>query len=476
MTKVKKQLQKYMLRKLQVPSEFFGSLKIRTQLLLLILAAGIFCFSLYHFLWLHKWQVYYMLQESPVISHHILPSPPDDFWIELRTEALKYNIPRSEDDTEGIKAAAPLFCVADEYTGISIYGLEDSLYRTGVHPSFYSSDAAPSFNFLYQWTDCHGENWYEMPIKFHNGYAMVLVVFLHPTFFVAPYFLFCLFFCIFLFSAMILFFTNRKMKAVILLQQKILQMAEGDLSVPLPALGNDEIGILSQELDHMRLALQESFQAAQQSHISNQDLITALSHDLRTPLTILKGYLEVIQLQSLPDTAKPYLERCFRKTEEIRQLTDRIFEYALVYEEAEIPSLSLLPYQVLLKCVNENTDFLRLTGFSVDISPPECLPCPGAPFFYGDEMLIKRILNNLFSNIIKYGDKKAPVKISCSLSERHLTLTLLNAACADTSGIESTQIGLKSARKMLELMTGNLETLVSGHHFKVTLQLPVCRK
>lgn len=451
-------------------------IKIRTQFFLLILAAGLLCFLLYTAMWKHKWQVYDFLQESNCLQK-VLPCPADDFWLRLRTEALKYDIPESEEDIEGNRAIKPFFEVADEYTSICIYGLEDGLYRAGISPSFYNdSTSAAVFNKLYQWTDGHGESLCDLPVEFKNGYAQVIIQFLHPTFFLAPYFFFCLGFCVILFFIILLFFINRKMKSIILLKQKILQMAGGDLSTPIPSLRPDEIGILAHELDNLRTALKETISQEQESRQANQDLISALSHDLRTPLTILNGYLEIVKLNQSPEMHAEYLNRCLNKTDEIREITDRIFEYALVYEETEAPEFIPLPIPSLYRHLIENADFLQLTGFSVLLDLPEATPpdrVQDSLYFLGDEPLLKRIFNNLFSNIIKYGAKKEPVKITGSIENNQLSIVLTNMVKQESDGIQSTQIGLKSVRRMLELMGGTLDTEMEDDEFTARLMLPI---
>ena len=76
-------------------------------------------------------------------------------------------------------------------------------------------------------------------------------------------------------------------------------MASGDLKTALPQYPGDEIGILSSELNQLRITLADTLQQEQESRQANQDLITALSHDLRTPLTILNGYLEGLHLKNI---------------------------------------------------------------------------------------------------------------------------------------------------------------------------------
>ena len=195
-----------------------------------------------------------------------------------------------------------------------------------------------------------------------------------------------------------------------------------------------------------------------------------MSHDLRTPLTVLRGYLEILRLGKNADMQTEYLNRCIQKTEDIQEMSDRMFEYALVYEKNIQPELRRLTSALLLEHLMENADFLHLTGFQT--SPQ--IPDEPFPDFEGDPALIKRIFNNLFSNILKYGDKKTPVVITfCQKTDSHnvpqLIITLENAVKSDLAGIESNRIGLKSAEKMMQLMHGQLNYTQSNNFFTSTL-------
>lgn len=247
-------------------------------------------------------------------------------------------------------------------------------------------------------------------------------------------------------------------------------MASGDLITPVIPGSKDELGILARELDNLRITLHETITDEQESHQANQDLITAMSHDLRTPLTVLRGYLEILRLGKNADMQTEYLNRCIQKTEDIQEMSDRMFEYALVYEKNIQPELRRLTSALLLEHLMENADFLHLTGFQA--SPQ--IPDEPLSDFEGDPALIKRIFNNLFSNILKYGDKKAPVVITfCQKTDSHnvpqLIITLENAVKSDLAGIESNRIGLKSAEKMMQLMHGQLNYTQSNNFFTSTL-------
>lgn len=462
--------------KLKRLRERVSYIKIQSKLLFLIILVGIFCLVLFRFLWHKKWTVYYFLDEHIPVDMQPFPMPDPKFWINLGKEAKKYEIPESEDDKERVKAMEPFFSLADDYTSIAIYGIEDGLYRTGYFPEvlYLETPFHYFFQFAYSWIDEDVDQHIERVVEFKNGYADVMISFYHSSFFILPYATFCLFLCVFLFLFIILFFVGKKMKIIVRLEQAALQMSSGDLETPIGHAGYDEIGILAAELDNLRLTLHENFIKESEAHRSNQELITALSHDLRTPLTILKGYLEILKLNRNPALQEEYISRCIAKADDLKEMTDRMFEYALVFdEEADAQSdqkPAELPFSFFADSLREHADFLRLAGFSSELKLPEPQADKTA-FIFANEAMAKRVMNNVFSNVIKYADKKETVLISTSFQEA-LTVFVQNGIREKdgVSDIESTQIGLKSAKRMMERMDGALTVIKEGDTFLVKLQ------
>ena len=442
-----------------------SSMKIRTKLALLIFITGILCFSLFHFLWYNKYTVFEAL--DPVLHFSPLHGN-EDFFGQLYEEAAKYDLPKSEEDTEAVEKLQPWFDLGDAYTSIYVYG-SDGYYRAGKYASIMDDNTFRTFfNLGYRITGGEGENAREFPAKFKNGSAIIKVYFYHNTMFVYPYALFCLCVSFLVFLSVILGFISHKMRQISKIEHGILQMASGDLKTALPKYSGDEIGILSSELNQLRITLADTLQQEQESRQANQDLITALSHDLRTPLTILNGYLEVLHLKKSPEMEAEYLRRCLQKTKDIKDMTDRMFEYALVYEEKETPELEPLPYSFFYDCLKENVDYIHLAGFSFKINPSTAEGIQGTPFT-GDAAMIKRIFQNLFSNILKYGDKSTPVLIDISYESEELKIRLKNRIKETDSPVPSTRIGLRSVEKMIALLNGQILYSQQKQEFAVQL-------
>lgn len=444
---------------------------LRGQLFLLILVAGALCLGLFRFLWRNKWDVweFWTTQLPPQLQP--FPLPDDDLWLKLGDAARQCDIPESEDDLEAVKALEPFFDVVDDYTSIYIYG-QDGLYRAGAYADCMDDAGfAGFFHTAYEWTDGTPEQRFDVSMEFRNGWATVMVSLYHSAGFMLPYLIFCILISVLCFVLAILVFMGRKMKTVSRLEQDILRMASGDLATPVSGGGRDELGVLSQELDQLRTALHDNLAREQEMHRSNRELIAALSHDLRTPLTILNGYLEIVQQNRNPELQAEYLSRCRQKAGDIREMTDRMFEYALVYDESEPVTLTDIPLEELLTELREHTDFLRLSGFETVKSLPGADVLP-ALTFPGDRTLLSRICSNLFSNVLKYGDKQKPVTLTVS-AEDDIQITLQNAVRPVPDGVESNRIGLKSAQKMMTLMGGTLTADPEAQAFTVQMRIPV---
>ena len=458
---------------------------IRTKLLFLLFVSTLLCLGLFHTLWANKWYILHLVTETNLPIALPIPQPDENFWTMLGTEALNYDIPASEADTEAVKKLQPLFDQLDDYTGLAIYGMEDGIYRAGQYPRCMDKEQFQSFfDIGYRLTDGVMDQQLERNTKFKNGYATVIVNFYHSSVFIFPYFLFSLFVSVGLFLLILLFFINRKMKQVVLLKQEILRMSAGDLSTPIVSSGADEIGVLSRELDHLRLTLEQNIRREQEAHQSNRELIAALSHDLRTPLTVLHGYLDILQLNRNPDMQSTYVNRCLQKTDDIRRLTDRMFEYALVYDASELEQIQMIPVSLskLLEFFREQMDFLELAGFHTDIFFPDDdtsdITTPDALTIQADPELCKRILDNLFSNVLKYGSKQETVTLSMQLTpesngDAALCLILKNTVKPEHSAVESNRIGLKSSTRNMERMGGKLVVFQTDTFFEVTLSFPV---
>ena len=446
----------------------FGNMKLRNRFLVVLLLALLISATIFELLWLNKWNLVDWTGNFELLQSQI---DDDDFWSELTDTAKTLTLPESSDDKAAEKAMKPLFDLADKYTSIYLYGQEDGLYITGQYAKIMDekhSGFRTFFDLGYRLTDGEGEDYSQGYLQFQNGTAQVIIVNYQRALFIYPYMFFSLLFSVLVFLGIVLFFMNRKMREVLALEQEILLMSTCDLTHPVPQYSKDEIGILADELNHLRISLNENIVREQESRKANQDLITALSHDLRTPLTILTGYLEVLKLGRTPEKQEDYLNRCLKKASDIKELTDQMFSYALVSEEQESLDLSWISTDYIFQCIQENCDFINLAGFSTNLQRPDV-----TGILLSDKTMVKRIFTNLFSNILKYGDKGTPVIVQSSIRKQRFTVTVSNAIKQEHSDVGSSNIGLRNVQRMMQMMDGEMLLTKKDAVFQVTLWFPL---
>ncbi|HVO40028.1 MAG TPA: HAMP domain-containing sensor histidine kinase [Spirochaetia bacterium] len=194
-----------------------------------------------------------------------------------------------------------------------------------------------------------------------------------------------------LMSALILRSLNR---SILKLEGATRRIAEGDLDFELPARGNDQIASLTRSFDSMRRALKEEY--ARRSRF-----IMGVSHDLRTPLTLIQGYVEAITdgFAAEPESQKRYLSIILDKTHALEAMIGELIEFVKMetgewrMTHREVPFRSFLEERVRL--FGEDALILRREfTSSVDI--------PDTVSVRMDPGLFARALENLVGNAIRY--------------------------------------------------------------------------
>lgn len=173
---------------------------------------------------------------------------------------------------------------------------------------------------------------------------------------------------------------------------------------------NSSLEKLSTELNILMDKFQNSLEEKQTLEFSQKQLIANISHDIRTPLTSLLGYVEIlIKNEDISfEEQKDYLNIIYTKGQLLYKMVQEFFELArLEAEDTEIK----LEKTDLLDIVNEVLASFYQDFIKNQIAPEILLP-PGPVYIWGNEAGIERILCNLMSNAIKYGKDGGVVGIT----------------------------------------------------------------
>lgn len=103
------------------------------------------------------------------------------------------------------------------------------------------------------------------------------------------------------FIVLVLFFINKKTSYIGVLEKEIKILEGGNLDYPITLKGKDELSSLAQSINEMRKSFIERLESEERARVANSELVTAMSHDLRTPLTALVGYLDIIEYKKYQD-------------------------------------------------------------------------------------------------------------------------------------------------------------------------------
>ncbi|MCY9206071.1 HAMP domain-containing histidine kinase [Bacillus atrophaeus] len=155
---------------------------------------------------------------------------------------------------------------------------------------------------------------------------------------------------------------------------------------------------------------------------SMKRMLTNMSHDLKTPLTVVLGYIEAIQNDSdLADAErKALLEKLHQKTYEIIRLMNSFFDLAkLESGDKEIPITKIHINELCKKNILSYYDVVQAKGYEAAIDIPD-IPV----YAKGNEEALDRVFQNLLSNAIQYGGDGKVIGLSLSSDEQHVYISV----------------------------------------------------
>lgn len=189
------------------------------------------------------------------------------------------------------------------------------------------------------------------------------------------------------------------------MQEAAMNIKEGNLEFEITAEKNDELGHLCNEFEDMRKRLKMNAEEKVQYDKQSKELISNISHDLKTPITAIKGYVEGIMdgVADTPEKMDKYIRTIYNKANDMDRLINELTFYAQI-DTHRIPyDFSPLPVkdffndcaeELSLDTVGKNVDF-RYFNYVEDGSK-----------IIADPEQLRRVINNIVSNSIKYMDKK----------------------------------------------------------------------
>ena len=261
--------------------------------------------------------------------------------------------------------------------------------------------------------------------------------------------------------------------------------AEGKLTYKIDEKGRGHLKELAHDINNIKEGLKKSVENEMKSENMKTELITNVSHDLKTPLTSIINYIDLLKREEIePENARDYINILDKKSQRLKVLIEDLFEASKAASGAmELNITKIDVGQLLKQALGENDERFRDNNLNVKLNVPE-----EKIFINADGKRLYRVFENLISNIVKYSLSNTRVYIDMFKEENEVVIVMRNISAYelsfDTSEItnrfkrgdssrttEGSGLGLAIAKSIVELHNGSFKIEVDGDLFKSIIRL-----
>ena len=266
------------------------------------------------------------------------------------------------------------------------------------------------------------------------------------------------------------------------------QLSEGNLSTPVDT--KRLFGAFrryGQAMNRLQSGMESAVQEQMRAERMKTELITNVSHDIKTPLTSIVNYVDLLKKEDIPSpAAREYITVLDRQSKRLKKLTEDLVEASKASSGALPVDLQPTDVSVLFSQITgEYQDRLADCHLTLVTQPPA-----GQPVVLADSKLLSRVMDNLVSNICKYAMPETRVYVSGVTADGQMTMSFKNVSRAelnispdelmerfvrgDTSRhTEGSGLGLSIARSLVHLMGGTFRLSIDADLFRADVTLPL---
>jgi len=292
-----------------------------------------------------------------------------------------------------------------------------------------------------------------------------------------------------LFILSFFYITKRKMTEIESLAEGVMEIAKGNLAYRIEKKGQDEIALLTDNINQMAEEIMISIEMERKVEQQKNDLITNVSHDLRTPLTSIMGYLRLLREEKYETKEQydEYLKIAFSKSEQLKNLIDDLFDYTKLMNDKN----TLVRQQV---CLNELLDQLmeELVPLAEQKQRLFIKHFPKHRIFVAlDSEKMVRVFDNLLINAINYSAGDGKILVSLEEQDDLIRICVANESDAFTAEeldslferfykkdqsrtnvTEGSGLGLAIAKSIVELHGGTIHAKYKNETLYFIISLP----
>lgn len=290
-----------------------------------------------------------------------------------------------------------------------------------------------------------------------------------------------------------IYFTCRTISKFQRIQEGVQQVRAGNLEYKIDVTGGD-LGTLAQDINTLSEGLEAAISSEIKAERLKTELISNVSHDIKTPLTSIVTYVDLLKnelVREEPDRKKTqeYIGVIEQKAHRLRVLTSDLFEAAKATSGAMTVALEQVDVSALVRQgLGEFDDKLQAAELDVRVCMPE-----QPTYMHADGRLVWRVFENMLSNVVKYALHGSRVYVDVRRGHGMVTLIMKNISAYELNipveelierfkrgdesrASEGSGLGLSIATSLAQLQHGVFQIEIDGDLFKASLSIPEYHK
>ncbi len=294
-----------------------------------------------------------------------------------------------------------------------------------------------------------------------------------------------------LFAAVIglisIWYLTKNLRSIV---ESVKRFKDGDLSSRVPNASENDLSLLAETYNDMADTIVANIEELKSVESLRRELIANVSHDLRTPLAIMQGYVETLQMkvESLnEDERNKYLGIIQKSIEKLSGLIAQLFEYSKLEAKQIEPKKEPFPISDLAHDVGEKYQQLASEkGIQIQLDIEKNLP-----LVFADISLVERVIQNLMDNALNYTPKDGRVTIQLNSDQKNVIIAIKDTGpgipeeeqsyiferfkkASSSKAGQGTGLGLAIAKKIIEIHESTIRVISKpdqGTEFRFSLPL-----
>ncbi len=283
------------------------------------------------------------------------------------------------------------------------------------------------------------------------------------------------------------FLTSRKVKYIKQIAEGAVEFSNGNLDYRIQKKGMDELGFLAESMNSMAEKLKENIEKERAQEEFKTELITNVSHDLRTPLTSLIAYMQLVgDEKTTEENKKKYTAVSIEKAYKLNKLIEDLFEYS----KLESGGISLNKREAnVVEILEQSIGELFVEAQKRNMNLKKEYEASKV-ILNVDSSKLGRVFENMLSNAVKYGIEGTDIYVNLIESSEYVTISFKNEVANDgledtlklferfyrsdksrNSKVSGSGLGLAISKNIVELHKGEIWAECENDVFKIYLRI-----